>query len=82
VSDQTGCLANGVGPAGAGRNDRVVGAFESIFDRQISSHHIDDIGGYEKRRNFAGTPLLIDAVVVFDACYAADPRAYAHTNSA
>jgi hypothetical protein len=47
--DQTGSVANGVGAGRAGRDGRVVGAFETVEDRNMAGCQIDQGRRDEKR---------------------------------
>ena len=74
-------LADVVGAGAAGRDDGVVGTFETVFDREVSGHHVDDVRRHEEGRDLAGSTLQVGVVAALYAGDAADTGADRHTDA-
>jgi hypothetical protein len=66
---------------GAGGNDSDVGAFEAKLHRHMPRDHVDDAGGYKKRRNAARAPVGQLGMGVFDQWQSANARANIAANT-
>ena len=72
VFDQARCIADGMGCGGAGGGDGVVGALHAIQDGQVAGDHVDDVAGYEERRDLARTAFEEGRIALLNAAQATD----------
>ncbi len=59
--------ADAMRPGGTRRHDGVIRTFETVFDREIAGHHVDDVARHEEGRDSARTAIEKRLIAFLDA---------------